>query len=148
MTSKKTAQEKLMVGVGKLVSTQPAKISILFIIITLLMLMPMSQLELESDMDDFNPDNEFKDTGDMIWGEFNTTYSIPNIIEAEDGNILDREGMELLMEMEADIRASDMIDPYLVTYQDGVTSIADVVEAILRMMSNEVYGITDAPDGC
>jgi predicted RND superfamily exporter protein len=144
--SDKNVYERLMGKVGKLVATHSAKICLAFSILTLVMLLPMSQLEMETKMDDFNPDNEFRDAAIIIGEEFNSTDTIVNIVEEKSETMLDREGLLLLMQMENDIRASEKISPYLITHEDAVLSIADPVELSLRYASNGTYGIADAPD--
>lgn len=135
-----------MNSVGKIVIKHPGKIFLAFLFITILMLIPVSKIETQSNMDDFMPENEFKVTRDLMVQEFNTTEGIVSLIEAGSGNILTRDGLIQLKSIEENISTSEVIEPYLIDYKDPVLTIADFVEGALYSISNGTLNIENAPE--
>jgi hydrophobe/amphiphile efflux-3 (HAE3) family protein len=146
MTKKSNLVNKAITKMSKSVTKHPAKISAFFIIITLLMLIPISQIESQSNMSDFIPDNEFVEAREIMVDEFNVTHGIISVVKAESGNILDRDGLVNLIILEKEVMENDIIKPYLITHKDPVVSIADVVDGILLASSNGTMNILNAPE--
>jgi predicted RND superfamily exporter protein len=76
--------------------------------------------------------------------KFNNTEGLIGIVEAESGNILTREGLLLLEDMEKKIESSAIVTPYLLSFKDPVVSIFDAVEGTLRMGSGGSIGVANA----
>ncbi len=138
--------ERLAGATGGLVARHPGKIVIAFAIVTAMMFVPMTDIESETRMSDFIPDNEFTDANEWVREQFAGTRTITNIVEAEDGNVMDREGLLALMAMEDALVASPEVSSYLIGHRDPVLSVADAVEGALRGSSNGTVGIADAPE--
>ena len=91
MVTSPTHYERLFGIIGKKVAQHPGKIVMMFAIIALFMLIPISHIEMEANMSKFYPDNEFRDAKFRIRAEFNTTTPVILIVEANSGNILNRD---------------------------------------------------------
>lgn len=131
---------------GKLVGAHFKMIVLVFLVLTLVMAYPMTQLETASRLSDFIPENEFGAANEMAMTEFNGTTMVTTIVKADDGNILDRDGLLTLMALERGVRSSQEVAPFLVLHRDAVVSVADAVEEGLRAASNGSLGIENAPE--
>ncbi|MCK4613957.1 MAG: MMPL family transporter [Thermoplasmata archaeon] len=138
--------ERLTVSMGKLVTSHPGKIILTFLLVTALIIVPLKNLDTSTRMSDFSPESEFLDTDDTIREEFNTTRTILNILKAESGNVLDREGLLVLKGIENSIMSSEKLRPFLIDYDTAVLTIARPIEMMLLSQSNGTYGIADAPE--
>jgi predicted RND superfamily exporter protein len=144
MVGKKSVFTRSINGLGRTVTKHPGKISLVFLFVTILMLQPISAIETQSNMADFMPENEFSRARELMVEEFNNTEGIISIVEAESGNILDKEGLMLLGTLEEEIKGSEIVKPYLVSHKDPVVSIFDAVEGVLFAGSNGTLGIANA----
>jgi predicted RND superfamily exporter protein len=132
--------------ISAITTGHPVKVTSIFLMVTFLMVIPLSQIETQSKMSDFMPENEFQDARKLMIKEFNSTNAVVSIIEANSGNILDREGLLLLSEMEENLTGSIIIEPYLIDHKDPVITISDAVKGVLHSMSNGTFGIANASD--
>jgi predicted RND superfamily exporter protein len=146
MTGRKNIFTRTMNGFAKTVTKHPGKISLVFLFVTILMLQPISGIRTQSNMADFMPESEFSEARDVMVEKFNNTEGLIGIVEAESGNILTREGLLLLNDLEERIEGSEIARPYMITHKDPVVSIYDAVEGALRMGSDGAVGVANATD--
>jgi len=88
-----------------------------------------------------SPVTEITATQDLIGERFaNAVFDYLLLVEATDGDILDKEPLLALLENSADLRADPQLDEYVVTVDnpdlgfevDGIWTIADSVDRLLR----------------
>ena len=146
MANGKSRWENLTGRVGELVRSHPGKIVLLFLSVTILMTIPMKRIDTSTKMSDYLPGHEYADTDAILRRKFESTYSVVSILQAKSSNILDRQGLNILLEMEQAILSTDQLKPFLIDYDDSVVTVADAVEAVLFSLSSGLYGLDDAPD--
>jgi predicted RND superfamily exporter protein len=144
MRLKKNVLRSMMGSAGNLVASHPLKIISAFLLITALLLIPLSGLEASTEMDDFIPDSQYGDNEMIIREKFNSSYSYVGFIEADSGTVLDREGLMSLENIERRIRSDPLISEFLISYSDPVLTVADPVSAALKGIGN--FTIEDAPE--
>jgi predicted RND superfamily exporter protein len=144
MVGKESKFTRTINGFGRTVTKHPGKISLLFLLVTILMLQPISAIETQSNMADFMPENEFSKARDVMVEKFNNTEGIISIVEAESGNILTKDGLLLLKDMEEKIESSAIVKPYMISHKDPVVSIFDAVEGTLNAVSEGKIGIANS----
>ncbi len=138
--------ERFTGRVGKMISSNYGKVVCVFLLFTLLMGIPMINLDRSTKMSDFFPDSEFLQANDILRSEFNTTLSVIGILEAGSGSILDRNSLLALKSIEDRVCDNDEVSPYLIDYEPPVITIAGPVEAMLLQASNGSYNLGNAPD--
>ena len=146
MSNDKPRCEKLTAAIGEWVITHPGKIVLGFVLVTILMAVPLRNLDTSTKLSDYLPECEYLQADEKLREEFNAAFTITSVLQAESGNILDREGLAKLVDIEDAILSSEELDPYLIDYDDAVVSVADAVEAVIFSLSNGLYGLDDAPD--
>jgi predicted RND superfamily exporter protein len=77
MIGRKNIFTRTMNGFAKTVTKHPGKISLLFLLVTILMLQPISGISTQSNMADFMPESEFcfPKLG-MLWSKSSTTPKV------------------------------------------------------------------------
>ncbi len=119
--------------IADILTNHPKTIVSLILLITILSTFPLMNLTMETEMRDFSPDNEVVRANDTIDSDFpDQARRIFTIVEAENGNILSRECLLEMLEIERNIRANEDVQKYLINDQNNVMSIADIIDQALN----------------
>ncbi len=138
--------DKIATTLGSLVTGYPVIIAVVFILAAGGLLVPLSDLEMQTDMSDFFPENRFRETDWEIRDEFNASSTIVSVAEAGNRDILDRDGLLALLSLGDSIRSHPDLQPYLITHVSPVVSIATVIQQMLTASGNGTLDIENAPE--
>jgi hydrophobe/amphiphile efflux-3 (HAE3) family protein len=138
--------ERLTGRFGTTVAAHPGKVAMAFVMLTIVMAIPIQDIDMTTSMSDFAPESEFLEADDVLRTEFESKRTLLAILEARDGKVTDREGLQVLRSFEEAILASEEMAPYLVQDSAPVATLAGPVEAVLRSSSNGTVGIDTATD--
>ena len=123
---------KIMERTGEIVKNHPGTVVVIILLITVLNIFPMMNMEEESDMSVFAPDDPVIEAEDTIDADFpDPVQRVYTIVVAKDGNILTKECLLELLEIENSIRTDRDAKTYLIDDPNNVTSIADAINQTL-----------------
>ncbi len=123
---------KIMEITGDTVRNHPKAIVALVLLITVLSIFPMMDMEEESDMSVFAPDDPVIEADDTIDANFpDPVLRVYTVVVAKNGNILTRECLLELVAIEENIRTDKDAKNYLIDDPNSVTSIADAINQAL-----------------
>ena len=147
MVPKKKADhlERITAFFGKLVVDNPVKIMLIFTFLTILLAIPIPNMDTSTSMSDFMPESEFIDADLILREKFNTSERIIGILDAGEGSVLSKDGLIQLRNIEERIRKDGSINPYLVDHQDPIVSIYDPVKIALDENTNRSLKIEEVP---
>ncbi len=138
--------ENLTAAIGAFVTANPGKLVFVILLATILMLIPLKNIDTRTKMSDYLPECEYIEADNMLRNEFDAVFTVVSILQSESGNVLDKEGLSILMDIEQAILSSDQLTHFLIDYDDSVITVADAVEAVLFDMSEGLYDVDDATE--
>ena len=131
MPKRKLHWESLTAVIGKLVSSHPGKVVIVFLVITVAMWFPLRHIDISTKISDYLPECEYLAADEKLRDQFDAPLSIVAILTAESGNVLDRRGITVLQEIDQAIYSSVQLKPFLITEGEPVISIANPIVEIV-----------------
>jgi hydrophobe/amphiphile efflux-3 (HAE3) family protein len=133
-------------SLGSLVANHPGKLTVIFLLMTVVMVVPIQTMDTSTSMSDFAPESEFLKADEVLRSEFKATRPMMAILEAKDGSVTDRDGLLVLKAMEEAVISSEILAPYLVRDSPPVISLVTPAEHILAAQSNGSWDIGTAPE--
>lgn len=146
MTNGDQSRKSVTAGIGKLISRHPGKIVVLFLAITVLMALPLKDIDTSTKMSDYLPDCEYLDTDAKLREHFNASKSVVGVLRADSGNIMTRQGLIALREIERAILASEEVSKYLISYNRAVYTVGGILDRAVVEKSQKKYTLDDLPE--
>ena len=140
------SRKSVTAGIGRLISCHPGKIVVLFLAITVLMALPLKNINTSTRISDYLPGCEYLDTDNKLRERFNASKSVVSILKADSGNIMTRQGLIVLREIEQAILASEEVSEYLISYDRAVETMGGVLERAIVKKSRRRYTLDNLPE--
>ena len=116
-------RKSVTAGIGELISRHPGKIVVLFLAITVWMALPLKNLNTSTKMSDYLPECEYLDTDKKMREYFEASKSVVSILTAESGDIMTRQGLIVLRDIEQSIEDSELVGEYLISDDRAVDTV-------------------------
>ena len=140
------SRKSVTAGIGRLISCHPGKIVVLFLAITVLMALPLKNINTSTRISDYLPGCEYLDTDNKLRERFNASKSVVSVLKADSGNIMTRQGLIVLREIEQAILASEEVSEYLISYDRAVETMVGVLERAIVKKSRGRYTLDNLPE--
>ena len=98
--------ENLTAAIGAFVTANPGKLVFAILLATILMLIPLKNIDTRTKMSDYLPECEYINADNMLRNEFDAVFTVVSILQSESGNVLDKKGLSILMDIEQAILSS------------------------------------------
>jgi predicted RND superfamily exporter protein len=133
-------------GMGRLISRHPGKIVVLFLAITVWMALPLKNINTSTKMSDYLPDCEYLDTDKKMREYFDASKSMVSILTADSGDIMSRQSLIVLRDIEQAIVDSDLVNKYLISDDRAVDTVGGILDRALVKKSKKRYTLDDLPE--
>ena len=133
-------------GMGRLISRHPGKVVVLFLAITVWMALPLKNLNTSTKMSDYLPDCEYLDTDKKMRKYFEASKSVVSILTADSGEIMTRQSLIVLRDIEQAIVDSEQVSEYLISDERAVDTVGGILDRAIVEKSKKRYTLDDLPE--
>ena len=132
-----------MEEVSRLVATYPWTTVLITLFLTGLALQPMQTMDTETSLEDYLPPSPEVDAGQIAYGEFPLPFGVSAVVERPDGNLLSRESLQELLQLEVHLLAQQSVQEWL---YDTNTAVSSPGSAVAGMLALQNLTLENTPD--
>ncbi len=112
------------------VSKFPKTFIVILVVITIFLSFFASQMQMNASEGDFQPDTEIAKANSMIRDEYGSEHNRVSLVSVADGNVLERDSLLMLVDLEEKINESETISPALSKTADAPTGVSSPARLI------------------
>ena len=133
-----------MEEVSRLVAAYPWTTVLITLLLTGLALQPMQTMDTETSLVDYLPPSPEVDAGQIAYGEFPLPFGVSAVVERPDGNLLSRESLQELFQLEVHLLAQQSVQEWLYDTNTAVSSPGSAVAGTLALQNLTLENTPDS----